>query len=83
MDRRVFLQLAGFMLVVPELPKAKTLMCGVDVALGPGSYTMTMVECFRATPTYVRYKYKIVGSVSGRIVSGYWRIPEKRREYNG
>ncbi len=78
MDRRVFLQLAGFMLAMPELPKAKSLRCGVDMALGPGSYTVALVECFRATPTYVRYKFRIIGACSGRIVSGYWQIPEKK-----
>ncbi len=65
--RREFLRLAAVAVTMPELPKAKTLICGVDMAVGPGSYTMSMVECHAISPTVMRYK--LIGVRSGRFSS--------------
>ncbi len=81
MDRRTFIKLASLAVALPELPKAKTLKCGVGVALGPGYYTMSMVECREISSTVMRYK--LVGVLSGRFASGCINIQELERRPNG
>ena len=78
MNRRAFLKLASLAVVLLELPKAKTLKCGVAVALGPGYYTMSMVECREISSTVMRYK--LVGVLSGRFVSGCANVQELERK---
>ena len=80
-NRRAFLKLASLAVVLPELPKAKTLKCGVGVALGPGYYTMSMVECHEISSTVMRYK--LVGVLSGRFVSGCVNVQELERRPDG